>query len=395
MQRRLISLILAIFLLLSLAPAASAAPGVYFTMINTDAPETLDSRTMPLNRNGTMYVPLTTLGRLGIVATHGDNSVRLSLSRDAGVFVHFDLAEGSNVTQRGDSLAVAPLSRFGTFFFPVGGTTTGPLMAHFGANYRLLSTDPAPIVRLYNESLGLLTHNALLNNADTAYGLTARLEAFLGHQQTGETGSATVSLPPTPPGNGDNDNGDGDGNNGNEPNGPEEPGSETPQTQPAPPINVSVSFVGLGADTEDLLDTLYRAGIPAGFFVTAEDIKGHPDLVRRLHGEGHLLGIHLREYAEEEFIAASEALFAAARLRTVLVVAEDEAVAREADDLGVIVYGADIIREFNGGAALESISGDLLLDSDTANPYALTALASLLRSSGYRVSRVIHSIFTP
>ena len=384
MQRRIISLILAIFLLLSLAPAASAAPGVYFTMINTDAPETLDSRTMPLNRNGTMYVPLTTLGRLGIVATHGEDSVRLSLSRDAGVFVHFDLAEGTNVTQRGDSLSVAPLSRFGTFFFPVGGTTTGPSMSHFGANYRLLSTEPAPIVRLYNESLGLLTHNALLNNADTAYGLTARLNTFLGHQQTGETGSTTVS-PPSPPPNSGNEGG----------NVPPEGPSETSQVPPAPPISVSVSFIGLGADTEELLDTLYRAGIPAGFFVTAEDITGHPDLIRRLHGEGHQLGIYLREDAEVEFIAASEALFSAARLRTVLVVAEDEAVAREADDLGVIVYGADIIRAFNGGAALESISGDLLLDSDTANPYALTALANLLRSSGYRVSRVIHSIFTP
>ena len=391
--KRFICLLLAALLLLGFAPVAAAAPGVYFTMINSNDPEPLSAQTMPLNRNGTFYVPVSTLARVGIISMQTTTSIRLALSRDVTVFVHFDLAEGGgNVTHQGDSLPVAPLLRFDTYFFPVGTTSTGPLLAHFGVNYRFIASEPVPIVRLYNESLGILTHDALLRNADVFYDLTGRLSTFLGDQQEGETGGETITGPPNrppppppppPP----------------DPGGPEGPGTETPgdgddDSGSALPANVSLSFVGITDETEALLDTLNRAGIPAGFFVTAEHISDRPDLIRRLHGEGHQLGIYLIEDAEAEYIAASEALFNAARLRTLLVVAENEAGARQAEALGLIVYEADIVRQFTSPGELESLPGDLLLYSGTTNSYALAALTALLRSGAYQAIRMIHSIFT-
>ena len=398
-RKRLFCFLLAAVLLLGLTPGASAEPGVYFTMINSNRPETLATHTMPFNRNGTIYVPVSTLARVGIVDVETSSGIRLSLSNHPNVYVYFDLAEGTNVTHRGDSLSdgtgyVSPLLRFGTYFFPVGRTSTGPLMTHFSIQYRLISSDPAPIVRLYNEAIGaLFSHDTLLYNADIFYDLTARLESHLGVQQEGgETGSASVVSTPPPPSNGN-------GNHGDENNvDPEDPAAEgSPESENgadvAPPVSVSLGFVGLTDETEGLLDALYAANISAGFFVTAQEINANSDMVRRLHGEGHQLGVYLSEDVEAEFSAASEALFAAARLRTVLVAANDETVAQEASDLGLLVHGADIVREFTGVGTLEELSGDLLLDSETANPYALRALTATLRSGAYRVSRVIHAIF--
>ena len=49
---------------------------------------------------------------------------------------------------------------------------------------------------------------------------------------------------------------------------------------------------GPTADTARVLDILKREGVPATFFVLADNVRRHPDLVRRAHAEGHAVGIH-------------------------------------------------------------------------------------------------------
>ncbi|MDE6942167.1 MAG: polysaccharide deacetylase family protein, partial [Lachnospiraceae bacterium] len=44
--------------------------------------------------------------------------------------------------------------------------------------------------------------------------------------------------------------------------------------------------------TEQLLDGLKERGVHATFFVTGEHAELHPDIIRRMHDEGHLIGNH-------------------------------------------------------------------------------------------------------
>lgn len=49
---------------------------------------------------------------------------------------------------------------------------------------------------------------------------------------------------------------------------------------------------GPSAYTPEVLDGLKEAGVKAVFFITGYGAAQHPDLVRRIHEEGHVLGIH-------------------------------------------------------------------------------------------------------
>lgn len=70
--------------------------------------------------------------------------------------------------------------------------------------------------------------------------------------------------------------------------------------------------------TEQLLDGLKERGVVATFFVTGEHAVLHPDVIRRIHEEGHLIGNHTyshmqlssnnKEEFKEELIATSEVI---------------------------------------------------------------------------------------
>lgn len=68
--------------------------------------------------------------------------------------------------------------------------------------------------------------------------------------------------------------------------------------------------------TEELLDGLKERGVHATFFVTGEHAKLHPDIIKRMYDEGHLIGNHTyshiqlkssnREQFKEELIETNE-----------------------------------------------------------------------------------------
>ena len=70
--------------------------------------------------------------------------------------------------------------------------------------------------------------------------------------------------------------------------------------------------------TEQLLDGLQERGVQVTFFVTGEHASLHPDVIERMHEEGHLIGNHTyshiqlrsnnREAFKEELIVTSELL---------------------------------------------------------------------------------------
>ena len=70
--------------------------------------------------------------------------------------------------------------------------------------------------------------------------------------------------------------------------------------------------------TEQLLDGLKERGVVVTFFVTGEHAALHPDVIKRMHEEGHLIGNHTyshmqltngnQEEFKEELIATSEVI---------------------------------------------------------------------------------------
>ncbi len=50
--------------------------------------------------------------------------------------------------------------------------------------------------------------------------------------------------------------------------------------------------------TEPLLDGLKERGVKATFFVTGQNAAIHPDIIRRMHDEGHLIGNHTYTHIE-------------------------------------------------------------------------------------------------
>lgn len=50
--------------------------------------------------------------------------------------------------------------------------------------------------------------------------------------------------------------------------------------------------------TGQLLDGLKKRGVKATFFVTGEHAKLHPDLIERMHEEGHLIGNHTYSHVQ-------------------------------------------------------------------------------------------------
>lgn len=97
---------------------------------------------------------------------------------------------------------------------------------------------------------------------------------------------------------------------------------------PVPPDNTSADIrrVALTFDdgphpvyTEQLLDALKERGVKATFFVTGEHAELHPDIIKRMHDEGHLIGNHTyshiqltesnRETFKDELIQTNEILY--------------------------------------------------------------------------------------
>lgn len=70
--------------------------------------------------------------------------------------------------------------------------------------------------------------------------------------------------------------------------------------------------------TEQILDGLKKRGIRATFFVTGMNVEKHPEIIERMHEEGHLIGNHTfyhtqlskknREKFKEELIRTSEVI---------------------------------------------------------------------------------------
>ena len=88
----------------------------------------------------------------------------------------------------------------------------------------------------------------------------------------------------------------------------------TPAATVAPVAPGSMGLIALTFDdgpseiTPQLLDVLKRKNVKATFFLQGDHVVAHPDLVRRIHNEGHVIGNHSWSHRSFDGLSDAEAL---------------------------------------------------------------------------------------
>lgn len=307
---------------------AQADTTIYFTAINDTLLELSDD-TMPFMESGIVYVPANTFYNnptLKISYQYYRTTKELCVySTDKDLY--FNMSTGETYDDDGAKFASKAIYRNGQYYVPGAFVAT-----YFGIGFSVISADLGPIVRIKNEA-------AVLSDRDFASSAPSfmqyRYKQYLKTLEPEETASPsstpTVTTPPatvTP----------------STPTPTLGPGvSVSPQMPTYEDISVYISFDGLSETyTPEILAALDNSGYKGIFYLTAEEIAENADLLRRIIGSGHSVGIMFDESLAADYTEASSMLMAAAKIKTLFVTSGDmtEALPEDAESLGLILWGA-------------------------------------------------------
>lgn len=272
MAKRITAAVASVLLCLSLTllvfePKASA---VMFTAVNNEILE-LTADTQPEYYDGKLYLPGSVFATSSLGVVTAVSRQQLFLYRD-GKSLTFSVADDSVKDQDGSVYGnVKPIYRYGRIYVPVVF-----VCVFFGFSYSYISSSPvAPIIRI---KCGDVLEDSVFAEAATP-SMRNRLSRY-ENSLISPMPSVTPAATPSP--------------------------SEFPYYGD---INVYLGFIGLDTQyTPAILSMLKRTGTRAAFFLTAEEVNRDPNLVRRMIGEGHSVGMLAAEESKEEWRMASEAL---------------------------------------------------------------------------------------
>jgi len=199
-----------------------------------------------------------------------------------------------------------------------------------------------------------------------------------------------------------------------QPPSPPPTGSSTspPPVEEPPPVfkdvTIHLSFYDIAAGSAggilDLLDIQATSGYHACFFLDRAGITGNPDLIRRISGSGHTIGIWLYEGTYDEYLETSEVLYEAAKVKTVIISAgeADEHALEAAAANGLIFwesaqslvdYNTQPVAAITATIPQESGARMNLLFSCTENAASiLPGVYSFLRANEYSVVRITETV---
>lgn len=271
-NRRFISLLFALALCLSLfRPMPASAADLYFTSINdTVLPLTAD--TMPFWSGGILYVPYTvfdpgTAGvSLGLNSQYSRSSNSVSVYYKLQKLISFDLNTGLGRNETtGVTLDARAITRSGTPYLPLS-----TVCREFDLDYSYTTIRQGKLVRIKSSSV-VLSDTRFIDAANDL--INQRLKEYNQSlaPSTGSTGTTTPSVPSTP-----------------------STGTTHPSTEEVSPFSIRTYLafrVTDPASAADILDSLDRQGVFALFLCSPEILAENDDLVRRIIGSGHSLGL--------------------------------------------------------------------------------------------------------
>ena len=259
--RRILAALLSAALLLGVAAASSAsASNVYFMAVNDNLVE-MTPENMPMVVGGVLYVPYTMLSirdtgiNLGVSAQYSA-SRRTALVSDGSRAVTFVLQSNTAYDPQGNYVDARAVMRNAMVFLPLAW-----VCGYFGGiTYTTNRTPYGTLVRVTNEAV-ILSDAAFIDAADSM--LRNNLASY---QQ------AISAQQPSP-----------------EPSA--EPGpSDSTQPDSGPVVYLALLWGDAAQEVAQRLESLGRRGL---FLLTPQQLAQEDDLVRRLVGAGHSIGLDL------------------------------------------------------------------------------------------------------
>ncbi len=281
---------------LVLCVSAASGSGLYFMAVN-DTPLELSASTMPVRVGGVLYVPYhmfstTATGvNLGVYASYNSARGQVLVYSSQKQLI-FDLTENTVYDMDGNSYASRGMLRGSTAYLPIA-----QVCAVFSDTiwYSVSATPYGQLVRLKSMS-AVLDDPSFIAAADSR--LRGMYNSYLADNPT-----VTAVSPPTP--------------------------------TPTPGLSGRGAEVYLAFTLEDsgeetsldqVLDALEELDARGIFFLSPVELSEQDDLVRRLIGQGHLVGARIEAgdagEALEQMEEARDALRAVAKCRLCAVLCE-------------------------------------------------------------------------
>ena len=272
--RSLAALVCLLALTLGLSGPAQAAGDLFFSACN-DSVVDLDDSTMPTWSGGVLYAPSSLFD--GSNNTRISFDISFSYNRSSGQatlfntrqFLTFDL--NYNVAYNaltGETLNGRAILRNGRVYVPVA-----LVCSFFGLNYSVTSFDRGTMLRIKDSSVAI---NDDADFIDAAGNLITRL--IREYNQSNQSSPTPGVLPPT---TGDSSD------------------TETPelpiQDEPDDNSDTTPVYLAFRCDSDqglsDILDTLDSNNRAAVFFFPADGLERQDDLLYRILGSGHSVGL--------------------------------------------------------------------------------------------------------
>ncbi|MGI5985615.1 MAG: polysaccharide deacetylase family protein [Clostridiales bacterium] len=277
MKRRLLAFVLAVFIIVSISASVSADnSGICFTAVND---KLCELGFMTVYVGGTAYVPGSVFSTYAVYL-HYFEATSTAMLYNSNRQIFFDLITGNSDDSNGTYYSVSAIFKNGQVYVPVVWVCD-----YFGLSCSFINgTGYGDIVRIKNGG-EVLTDPQFLDAAASL--MRSRYNEYFGTAAAVPVSPAPTVLP--------------------------QPTEESPTDQP----NVSICFIGL--PSTKILDSLDNYSVNVCFFVTAKEAEDSPDIIRRIYGSGHSIGVYCTSAPESEYSAAAEAIFTAAQIRPILV----------------------------------------------------------------------------
>jgi len=347
-KKRIAALILCAALMLALSCSVLADEKLSFISVNdTLPPELINVATV---YSGVTYVPywLFTNYGLGVYYAYFSSS-NAAYFYNADRQLYFSLSDGKTYDEDGYQYTAPAIMRGGTVYLPLGF-----MSSYFGGfSYSNIGGNE------YGSILRINTGNATLTNEEF---LRAAKNAMRTYYNAYNKNLQDTPASPEP--------------------------TESPSHEGE---TVRLGLRGLPGDA--MLERLRAFRMKACFFLTAEEIRGNADLVRRIACEGHGLGIVCTEGTAVEFQTGTALLSETARVRSLLCITPDgQAPAKGAAvfdwEYGTMEAQVRPAALYTVTAALDGGNDDaaLLFPCGEDGENALSALLFFLSESGFSVA---------
>lgn len=360
-KRKIVAVIVMLSIVVVLVLPAGAAGTVYFSAVNNKL-LALNNATMPTYIGSQLYLPYSffNAGDLGVYSS-GDSEKAIIYASGSKILT-FNAVTGEIFDQNNFRYErySAELHN-GIVYVPVQ-----LVCDYFGFEFGVIQAQPAAIVRVRSTS----------NIPDATFAAIQSIKEQM--QSMYDTYMGNPNASPTP-------------STGGEPTYQE--------------VIVYLSVYDFSAGKLDkILDALTSVPFKACFFVAADEIEANAGLLRRIAGNGHMIGIWLKEGSSQEYQDASALLFEAAKVKTVLVTAIGDN-AKNGEDMAkaesLVFWQPTKIYDPKSKFSVSSLTDRMSTLSGTreslyfacsdATSVVLRGFLSYLQSNNYTVRRIVET----